>query len=72
MRAANADLARELARDHAYTPGVQRAVDRFHTAMGDLQKQTILHVLAMRAVLTTEQADAFDKAVSKALTPEPS
>lgn len=68
MRAANADLARAIAAEHAYSPTVQQAVDRFHRAMGELQKETILHVLAMRRVLTPEQAATFDNTVVKALT----
>ena len=47
---------------------MQAAVDRFHPAMGELQKQTILHVLAMRAVLTPEQALLFDQTVQRSLT----
>lgn len=70
MRAANADLARAIQSKHAYTPEVQAAVDRFHHAMGELQKETILHVLAMRAVLTPHQAAEFDAAVSRSLTEE--
>jgi Spy/CpxP family protein refolding chaperone len=70
MRAANADLARAIAQEHAYSPAVQQAVDRFHRAMGDLQKQSILHILAMRQVLTSEQAARFDDTVVKALTEE--
>lgn len=72
MRAANADLARAIAAEHAYSPGVQQAVDRFHRAMGELQKETILHVLAMRRVLTPEQAATFDNTVVKALTEDAS
>ena len=68
MRAANADLARAIQAQHAYTPQVQAAVDRFHHAMGELQKETILHFLAMRAVLTPEQAAQFDATVAKSLT----
>ena len=71
MRAANADLARAIEAQHAYTPQVQAAVDRFHHAMGALQKETILHVLAMRAVLTPDQAAAFDRTVARSLTKEP-
>lgn len=70
MRAANADLARAIGEEHAYTPAVQQAVDRFHRAMGELQKETILHVLAMRQVLSPEQAARFDDLVVKALTQE--
>ncbi len=72
MRAANADLAQAMAQEHAYTPRVQAAIDRFHMAMGELQKQSILHVLAMRGVLTPDQAAAFDQTVVKALNEEPS
>lgn len=70
MRAANADLARAIEAQHAYTPQVQAAIDRFHHAMAELQKETILHVLAMRAVLTPEQAAQFDRTVAKSLTDE--
>ena len=72
MRAANADLARAIQQSHAYSPDVQRAIDRFHHAMGELQKESILHVLAMRQVLTPRQAAVFDDTVSKALTEDPS
>lgn len=68
MRAANADLAQAIQQGHAYTPQVQHAIDRSHQAMSELQKQTILHVLAMRQVLTPEQAARFDDTVVKALT----
>lgn len=70
MRAANAELAGAIETEHAYSPAVQQAVDRFHRAMGELQKETILHVLAMRQVLTPEQAARFDDTVVKALTDE--
>ena len=68
MRAANADLARAIQAKHAYTPQVQAAVDRFHHAMGELQTETILHVLAMRAILTPDQAAKFDRMVARSLT----
>jgi Spy/CpxP family protein refolding chaperone len=68
MRAANADLAQAIQQAHAYSPAVQHAIDRSHQAMSELQKQTILHVLAMRQVLTPDQAARFDDTVVKALT----
>ena len=71
MRQANVELAAALSQDHAYTPRVQQAVDHFHAAMGELQKQTILHVLAMRAVLTPAQTEVFDRTVAKALVQSP-
>ena len=72
MRQANAELAAALSAEHAYTPRVQQAVDHLHVAMGELQKETILHVLAMRAVLTPEQTETFDRTVTKALVQTPS
>lgn len=72
MRAANADLARAIQTSHAYSPEVQQAIDRFHHAMGELQKASILHVLAMRQVLTPRQAAVFDETVSKVLTEDAS
>jgi hypothetical protein len=71
MRAANAELAQAFQEQHAYTPKVQAAIDRFHHAMGELQKETIVHVLAMRAVLSPSQAALFDDTVVRSLTEEP-
>ena len=68
LHAANAQLAAAIQARHEYTPEVQAAVNRFHSAMGELQKETILHVLAMRKVLTPEQAAKFDGRIGEALT----
>lgn len=65
---ANAALARAMVSEHAYGPRVADAVDSCHMAMGDLQKATLRHVLAMRAVLRPDQAAQFDAAVARALT----
>ena len=68
LRQANADLAAAIQVKHEYSPEVRGAVERFHMAMGELQKDTILHVLEMRKILTPEQAAVFDKRVGEALT----
>jgi len=68
LRAANARLATAIAREHAYGPDVEKAVDQSHVAMGELQKATLQHVFAMRGVLRADQTDRFDKAVAEALT----
>ncbi|RVQ69135.1 periplasmic heavy metal sensor [Croceicoccus ponticola] len=65
---ANRDLAEAVANEHEYGPAVERAVDRSHMAMGELQKATLSHVFAMRAVLRPDQAEVFDRAVAEALT----
>lgn len=63
MRAATRDIATAVSEDTAYTPRVEAAVERFHTAMGELQHDTILHVFEMRAVLTPDQQRRFDEIV---------
>ncbi|HET9630649.1 MAG TPA: periplasmic heavy metal sensor, partial [Novosphingobium sp.] len=68
LREANAGLAAAMASEHQYGPKVAEAVDRCHMAMGELQKATLRHVFAMRAVLRPDQAARFDEAVAKALT----
>lgn len=68
LKAANAALAAAIASRHEYSPEVAAAVERFHVAMGALQKETVQHVLAMRGLLTSEQAQTFDRRVTQALT----
>ncbi|RJG54579.1 periplasmic heavy metal sensor [Sphingobium terrigena] len=68
MRADNARLAQAIAAEHGYGPQVGKAVDRTHHVMGALQKETLQHIFAMRAVLRPDQAAQFDSAVVKALT----
>ncbi|WP_144098264.1 Spy/CpxP family protein refolding chaperone [Croceicoccus sediminis] len=68
LAAANRDLAKAVANEHAYGPAVERAVDRSHMAMGELQKATLSHVFAMRAILRPDQAQVYDEAVAEALT----
>jgi Spy/CpxP family protein refolding chaperone len=72
MRAANHDLAAAILSEQRYGPAADQAIDRFHVAMKTLQHETIVHVLAMRAVLTPEQARQFDQTVSKVLNSDPS
>ena len=67
MRAANRALAEALDQEHAYGPRARAAMDRFHMAEEDLQASTIKHVLAMRALLNSEQAHTLDQTVHKAL-----
>ncbi|WOF44966.1 periplasmic heavy metal sensor [Sphingopyxis indica] len=68
LRADNARLADAIEAEHGYGPAVQAAVDRSHQTMGELQKETLEHVFAMRGVLRPDQAARFDRAVVKALT----
>lgn len=68
MRADNQRLADAIAAEHGYGPKVGEAVDRSHHVMGQLQKETLQHIFAMRAVLRRDQAAQFDTAIVKALT----
>jgi hypothetical protein len=68
MRAANAELAGAYQKSHAYTPQIQAAIDRFHRASDALQKETMLHVIAMRQILAPGQTARFDETVVKSLT----
>ena len=68
MRADNERLAAAIAAEHGYGPQVGRAVDQTHHVMGALQKETLQHIFAMRAVLRPDQARQFDAAIVKALT----
>lgn len=68
MRADNQRLADAIAAEHGYGPKVGAAVDRSHHVMGQLQKETLQHIFAMRGVLRPDQAAQFDAAIVKALT----
>ncbi len=68
MRAANAKLAAAMLREGRHGPGVDAAIDDVHRAMGDLQKASIDHMFAMRAVLTPDQQQRFDRIIAESLT----
>lgn len=70
MRAANARLAEAIEAEHDYGPQVTQAVDHVHHVMGEMQKEVLEHLFAMRAVLNPQQARIFDQTVVKALTAE--
>lgn len=68
IRADNARIAAAIQAEHGYGPRVTAEVDRSHRVMGDLQKETLAHIFAMRAVLRPDQQQRFDQAVVEALT----
>lgn len=72
MQAANRALADTILKEHVYGADAKAAIERFHAAAATLQETTIMHILAMRAVLTPEQAQRFDIVVSEALRADPS
>lgn len=68
LRESNAALAQAIETEHEIGPKVTGAVDASHMAMGELQKATLAHVFAMRAVLNPSQQAIFDREISRALT----
>lgn len=68
LKADNARLAEAIAAEHVYGPRVSEAVDATHHSMGAVQKATLEHVFAMRAILRPDQQPRFDAVVDKALT----
>lgn len=71
LRRSNALLGEAIAAEHEYGRRVSAAVDNTHVAMGDLQKATLEHVFAMRAILRADQQTRFDAVVSKSLAAQP-
>lgn len=71
LRSENARLASAIQAEHGNGAGVAAAVDRAHMAMGQMQKETIRHIFAMRQILRPDQARRFDAAVVRALTEDP-
>ncbi len=71
MRIANRDIAAAITVRHAYDEGARTAIDRLHQAMIGLQQASVQHVLAMRALLSPDQAAQFDRTVNQALAVAP-
>ena len=65
---ANAELGEALANEMALGTAAQRALDHLQGSMGDLQKETIVYVLEVRAVLTPQQQQVLDQKVFESLT----
>jgi len=65
---ANAELGEALANEMALGTAATRALEHQEQDMGDLQRETILYVLQVRAVLTPKQQQALDQKVFESLT----
>ncbi len=55
IRLANMELGQALVEDAAYSPRVNAALEKIHTAQGELQKATLEHVFEMQPILSLEQ-----------------
>lgn len=68
-RQAKADdlqLATTIAGEHRFSTRVADAVDRSIATQGQMQKATLEHIFAMRAVLEADQAAYFDAQIRNA------
>jgi Spy/CpxP family protein refolding chaperone len=65
---ANVELAAAMSEEMAFGPQAQTAIDHLQNSVGDLQSSTVLYVLEIRDVLTTEQRAVYDRKVVEALT----
>ena len=65
---ANAELGEALANEMALGTAASRALEHLQQSMGDLQRETILYVLQVRAVLTPPQQQVLDQKVFESLT----
>ena len=63
MRSATREIAAAVMDDKTYSDRVRSGIGAFHTAMGKLQEETILHVFEKRAVLAPAQQTNFDEIV---------
>lgn len=67
----NAELGEALANEMALGTAASRALEHLQSSMGDLQRETILYVLEVRAVLTPPQQQVLDQKVFESLTSGP-
>ncbi|NWG54746.1 MAG: periplasmic heavy metal sensor [Hydrogenophilaceae bacterium] len=63
MRAAAREIAAAIHEDHEPSERLDRAIARFHEAMGQTQQEAVRHVFEMRAVLDERQQARFDDIV---------
>ncbi len=64
---ANVELSNALAEEMGFGPAVEKSIDDLESQVGELQRQTVLYVLSLRAVLTPPQQAIFDQKVVAAL-----
>ncbi|MGH8207269.1 MAG: Spy/CpxP family protein refolding chaperone [Steroidobacteraceae bacterium] len=67
IAASNVELGDALSDEMGFGPGVEKSIDDLKTQVGELQRQTVLYVLNLRAVLTPPQQTVFDEKVVMAL-----
>ena len=71
IASANAELGEALANEMALGTAASRALEHQEQDMGDLQRETILYVLEVRAVLSPKQQQVLDQKVFESLSASP-
>lgn len=67
IRLANMELADAISKNPSFSSEVQQAVDKIHTAMGELQKASLEHLFQMQPILTSEQNEKLTELITEAL-----
>jgi Spy/CpxP family protein refolding chaperone len=71
IRDANRELAEALLTDKGDSARVEAAVQKIHSAQGELQQAVLDHVFDMRPILTQEQYDRLIQLTAEALRDVP-
>ncbi len=71
VHSANVELAKAIRKSKRDGPEVRIAIERVHVALGAYQKETVSHIFRMRSVLSSEQAEVFDRSVAQTLMQSP-
>ncbi len=64
---ANAELAQALANEMALGTAAERALTHIQTSLGQMQRDSVLYVLDVRAVLTPDQQTLLDRKIFETL-----
>jgi Spy/CpxP family protein refolding chaperone len=68
---ANLELSDALSEEMSFGPAVEHSIEDLRGSVGELQRQTVVYVLDLRAVLTPAQQELFDQKVVEALMTDP-
>jgi nickel and cobalt resistance protein CnrR len=68
---ANTELANALAQEMSLGPLAEGSIKDLGAAVGQLQRETVVYILDLRAVLTPQQQVVFDQKVVAALSTVP-
>jgi len=67
LKTVNGSLADAIQKDHEFSEEVTQAGAEYMEVLSELQKETLQHIFKMRAILTEDQVEEFDKIVIRSL-----